>query len=86
MVIISDSKTIQFGYSLPSSILEKASIAKARVYLTGENLFTFTKYSGYDPEIGGGVMGIDRGFYPQAKTFMLGVNLQFKSKIMKLKI
>ena len=70
-------KTIQFGYSLPSSILEKASIAKARVYLTGENLFTFTKYSGYDPEIGGGVMGIDRGFYPQAKTFMLGVNLQF---------
>ena len=70
-------KTLQFGYSLPSSILEKVSIAKARVYLTGENLFTFTKYTGYDPEIGGGVMGIDRGYYPQARTFMLGVNLQF---------
>jgi len=37
------------------------------VYLTGENLFTFTKYSGYDPEIGGGVMGIDRGFILRQK-------------------
>ena len=70
-------KTIQFGYSLPSSVINKASLAKARVYLTAENLFTFTKYTGYDPEIGGGIMGIDKGYYPQAKTFMLGVNLQF---------
>jgi hypothetical protein len=69
-------KTIQFGYSLPSSVINKVSLAKARVYLTAENLFTITKYSGFDPEIGGGVMGIDRGYYPQAKTFMLGVNLQ----------
>jgi TonB-linked SusC/RagA family outer membrane protein len=70
-------KTIQFGYSLPSEMISKAGLTKTRVYLTGENLFTFTKYSGYDPEIGGSVMGIDRGFYPQAKTVMLGVNLQF---------
>ncbi|SDX98438.1 SusC/RagA family TonB-linked outer membrane protein [Flavobacterium degerlachei] len=70
-------KTIQVGYTLPSSIIKAAGLQKTRIYLTGENVFTFTKYSGYDPEIGGGVMGIDRGFYPQARTFMLGVNLQF---------
>jgi TonB-dependent starch-binding outer membrane protein SusC len=70
-------KTIQLGYSLPSDAISKAGLSKTRIYLTAENLFTFTKYSGYDPEIGGGVMGIDRGFYPQARTFMLGVNLQF---------
>lgn len=45
--------------------------------MTGENLLTFTKYTGYDPEIGGGVLGIDKGYYPQARTVMLGVNLQF---------
>ncbi|MWB95705.1 SusC/RagA family TonB-linked outer membrane protein [Flavobacterium sp. GA093] len=70
-------KTIQFGYSLPTDAVKKAGLSRTRIYLTGENLFTFTKYTGYDPEIGGSVMGIDRGFYPQAKTFMLGVNLQF---------
>ncbi|WP_315815694.1 hypothetical protein [Paraflavitalea speifideaquila] len=42
-----------------------------------QNLFTLTKYTGYDPEIGGGVMSIDRGIYPQARSFMLGVNLGF---------
>lgn len=70
-------KTIQFGYSLPNDIIRKIGLSKTRIYLTGENLITLTKYSGYDPEIGGGVMGIDRGFYPQAETVMLGVNLQF---------
>jgi TonB-linked SusC/RagA family outer membrane protein len=70
-------KTIQIGYSLPSAIINKVGINKSRIYLTGENLFTFTKYTGYDPEIGGGIMGIDKGYYPQAKTVMLGVNLQF---------
>lgn len=70
-------KTMQVGYSLPNEILNKAGISRIRIYLTGENVFTFTKYSGYDPEIGGGVQGIDRGFYPQAKTGLLGINIQF---------
>lgn len=70
-------KTIQFGYSLPKQVIDKAGLDKVRIYLTGENLFTFTKYSGYDPEIGGGIFGIDRGYYPQAKTGMFGINLQF---------
>ena len=50
---------------------------KVRIYVAANNLYTFTKYSGYDPEIGGGVLGIDRGYYPQAITNQIGINLQF---------
>jgi len=70
-------KVVQFGYSLPSSIVGKAGLQKVRLYVTAENLLTLTKYTGYDPEIGGDVFGIDRGYYPQARTFMFGANLQF---------
>lgn len=70
-------KVIQFGYNLPSSIIEKAGLNKVRVYVMAENLFTFTEYTGYDPEIGGGSFGIDRGIYPQARSFMGGVSLGF---------
>jgi len=70
-------KIIQLGYSLPSDIIKKVGLSKTRLYVTTENLFTFTKYTGFDPEIGGDVSGIDRGYYPQAKSFMLGVNLSF---------
>lgn len=70
-------KTIQLGYNLPSQAISRIGLSKTRLYVTGENLFTFTKYTGYDPEIGGGVFGVDRGYYPQAKSFMLGVSLQF---------
>ncbi len=70
-------KTIQFGYTIPRDVTNKVGIDRFRIYLTGENLITFTKYTGYDPEIGGGIFGIDRGYYPQAATGMLGVNVQF---------
>lgn len=70
-------KTIQLGYTLPKSITEKALIKRLRVYVTGENLLTFTKYSGYDPEVGGGTLSIDRGQYPQARSYMVGVNVDF---------
>jgi len=70
-------KILQVGYSLPESIISKIGAGQVRFYLSGENLLTFTKYTGYDPEIGGSVFGIDKGYYPQARTFMLGLNLQF---------
>ncbi|TRZ44470.1 SusC/RagA family TonB-linked outer membrane protein [Robertkochia solimangrovi] len=70
-------KTIQLGYTIPADAISKVGLHKVRLYVTGENLLTFTKYTGFDPEIGGGVLGIDRGFYPQAKTGMLGINVQF---------
>ena len=73
-------KNIQLGYNLPQSILDKAKIQKFRIYVSAQNLFTFTDYSGLDPEIGSrGTLeiGIDRGFYPSARMFTTGVNVTF---------
>lgn len=70
-------KIVQLGYSLPTDIISKAGLSKTRLYVTGENLLTFTKYTGYDPEIGGNVSGIDRGYYPQARSIMFGCNVSF---------
>jgi hypothetical protein len=74
-------KTLQFAYNLPSAWLKKARMQKLKVYVTGQNLLTFTQYNGLDPEIGnvGGSLeiGIDRGFYPQARTVMGGVSVTF---------
>lgn len=70
-------KVLQLGYTLPGKLLGKTGISRVRFYVTAENLFTLTKYTGYDPEVGGGVFGIDKGQYPQARTFMGGVQLQF---------
>ena len=70
-------KLITLGYSLPTQAVSKIGANKVRVYVTTENLLTLTKYTGYDPEIGGGISGIDRGFYPQAKGFLFGANIQF---------
>jgi|FLOH01.1.fsa_nt_gi TonB-dependent starch-binding outer membrane protein SusC len=70
-------KVIQLGYTLPNDLISKIGASKLRLYVTGENLLTLTKYTGYDPEIGGNVLGIDRGYYPQAQSFMFGANIQF---------
>ncbi len=70
-------KLVQIGYSITNNAIKKVGLTKLRVYVTGENLFTITRYSGYDPEIGGSVFGIDKGYYPQARTFLFGINLQF---------
>jgi TonB-linked SusC/RagA family outer membrane protein len=70
-------KTLQLGYTLPKTFISKIGMQRARVYATSENLLTFTKYTGYDPEIGGGVFSIDRGFYPQARSFMVGLSVGF---------
>jgi TonB-dependent starch-binding outer membrane protein SusC len=70
-------KLMTLGYSLPSRAISSIGASKVRVYVTGQNLFTFTKYTGYDPEIGGAVSGVDKGIYPQARGFILGANLQF---------
>ena len=67
-------KDIQLGYTIPKSITQKVQINRLRIYVSGNNLLTFTKYTGYDPEIGGGV---DYGNYPQARTMLIGVNLGF---------
>jgi TonB-linked SusC/RagA family outer membrane protein len=70
-------KTLQLGYTIPSGMSKKAGLTKLRFYVMANNLVTFTKYNGYDPEIGGGSFGVDRGFYPQARTYYVGVNVGF---------
>lgn len=72
-------KNIQLGYTLPESLTRKVFVSSVRFYVAAENLLTFTKYDGFDPEIssGGTSLGIDRGVYPQARTFTVGANLSF---------
>lgn len=70
-------KTLQVGYTFPQIISKKVGAQKVRVYLMSENLWTITDYTGYDPEIGGTVLGVDRGVYPQARSFMVGLNVGF---------
>jgi TonB-linked SusC/RagA family outer membrane protein len=70
-------KTIQLGYTLPNALTNRLGLQKTRVYIMSENALTFTRYTGFDPEIGGGVMSIDRGIYPQARSFMFGLSIGF---------
>ena len=72
-------KNISLGYTLPRSLTQKAKISRLRMYVMAENLFTWTKYWGYDPEIGSGStsLGVDYGVYPQARTWTVGFNLSF---------
>jgi len=68
-------KTLQLGYTLPGDVLEKIGAQSVRLYVSGSNMFTWTKYQGFDPEIGGS--GVDRGIYPQARTVLFGLNVNF---------
>ncbi len=71
-------KNVQLGYTLPAALLKGAGFKQVYVYVQARNLYTFTKYSGYDPEISGGILdtGVDRGAYPQARTWSCGVNVK----------
>ena len=72
---------VTLGYDF-SRLIKSKYISQLRVYATVQNLFTFTKYSGMDPEVGYGggdewTSGIDLGYYPGSRTYMFGVNLKF---------
>ncbi len=68
-------KNITLGYTLPKSISQKAKLSTARVYVSCQNLYTFTKYSGFDPEVT--AAGIDFNLYPVTRTLSAGINLVF---------
>jgi hypothetical protein len=75
-------KTLTISYDVPTSILSKINIGGLKVYLTGENLLTFTNYSGFDPEVNAfgsspTVQGIDFGTYPQTRNLIAGLSLTF---------
>ncbi len=84
-------KQIQLGYTIPKSIMSKIKVSNARVYISVENLYTFTKYPGMDPEVGASrtsanaasntnldyinSIGIDRGMYPNCRTILFGASI-----------
>ena len=72
-------KNLQLGYTIPESILSKVNIKSLRVYIQTVNLFTITKYTGLDPELGGDdrAYGSDTGNYPLVKQLLFGLNVSF---------
>jgi len=75
-------KAIELGYSLPSIVLDKLKVSQIRLYANVQNPFTFTNYSGSDPEVGNAngsslAAGIDNFVYPIARTFSIGLNAKF---------
>ncbi|SHG26875.1 TonB-linked outer membrane protein, SusC/RagA family [Flavobacterium micromati] len=73
-------QNMQLGYSLNPKYSEKAGITKVRLYAGVNNLYTFTKYKGFDPGASNGAPiggGIDYGFYPIPRTYLLGLNINF---------
>jgi len=74
-------RNVQLGYTFPKAWLKSLTVSSFRIYVSANNLFTFTEYQGFDPDIGsaGGTLaaGVDNGFYPQARTIMGGFNLKF---------
>lgn len=77
-------KNITLGYTFPKALLNKAKIENLRVYVNIQNLYTFTKYTGYDPEVGastqdssGLTFGLDNGRYPSPAMYSFGLNITF---------
>jgi TonB-linked SusC/RagA family outer membrane protein len=73
-------KTIQVGYTIPTSITNQVAIDKCRIYFAGDNLYTFTKYTGYNPDVSAdalGGRGVDYKSYPLSKTLLFGLQINF---------
>lgn len=75
-------QNVTLGYSLPKDVISKLRLTRLRIYGSVQNLHTFTKYSGYDPEVGSFnqdplFMNIDNGRYPTPRTFTMGLNVEF---------
>lgn len=75
-------KNVTFGYTFPTKLLEKIKMRSARVYVTGQNLLTFTDYSGFDPEVStfgetNTAAGTDFLTFPQSRSLIVGLNIGF---------
>jgi len=75
-------KTVTLAYDLPEKLMKTLRMKKVKVYVTAQNLYTITKYSGFDPEVGSfGMdntrMGYDFGSYPSVKTYIFGASINF---------
>jgi TonB-linked SusC/RagA family outer membrane protein len=73
-------RNVALGYSFSKKMLKQIGVSKFRIYVQAQNPLTFTKYTGFDPEVGGNGLstrGIDRGRYPVSSQYKLGLQLQF---------
>ena len=73
-------RNLQLGYTCPDAMMQRMKVNSFRIYVAANNLVTLTRYQGFDPDLGSSSVlssGVDYGLYPQAKTFMAGVNLKF---------
>lgn len=76
-------KSVSLSYTIPTSVLKKiglGNVSNAKVYATGDNLYTWTNYTGFDPEVDSGnalLTGFDRVSYPRTRSYILGVNVTF---------
>ncbi len=75
-------RTVTLGYTLPQNLVKKVNMGNIRVYVSANNLYTFTNYLGYDPEVGisgnnQGTYGVDFGTYPLYRSFNFGIDLSF---------
>jgi len=73
-------RNVELGYALPKSLMNKINFSSARIYVSGQNLYTFTKYKGLDPDVQGtGVIsrGFDAGNWPASRIISLGIQADF---------
>lgn len=75
-------RNVTLGYTLPAALVKKVHLSNARVYVSGQNLLTFTKYTGFDPEVSSNGVnplqaGVDAGAYPMPRIFTVGANVSF---------
>ncbi len=75
-------KNVTFGYTFPTKLLDKIKMRTARIYVTGQNLLTFTNYSGFDPEVStfgetNTAAGTDFLTFPQSRSLIVGLNIGF---------
>ena len=75
-------QNVSLAYTLPSSLTQKVRIQRLRLYVNAQNLYTFTNYSGYDPEIGAfdqdaRMQNVDMGRYPSPRMYTFGIDVDF---------
>jgi TonB-linked SusC/RagA family outer membrane protein len=73
-------KNLQIGYTVPQTLISKLKLSRLRFYVGAYNILTFTKYSGFDPDLSNTSTfsrGVDRGYYPLSKSFVTGINVGF---------
>jgi TonB-dependent starch-binding outer membrane protein SusC len=75
-------QNVSLGYNIPKNVIQRGGLSSVRLYASIQNLYTFTKYTGYDPEIGAfnkgiALMNIDNGHYPNPRSITVGLNVEF---------